>query len=787
LHFIELRIIVIFQRRIIMSKQSIFLASLVFGVGLILTGAASAADPALVAWWRLDETSGTTAHDATVHGNDGRLQGDPVWVAGKIGGALQFDGDDDYVDIGSVGISGMDPRTITGWVKADTADITNWTAVFGFTPDGSTDGTYFDIEVDAGNYVVHVHGWDSVFGPVDLQWHHFAVTYDGAGGNWYMDGQFIDSLDGAVGTVDHVRIGARPSNGNHFPGLVDDVRIYNKVLSAPEVLRAMQGKEKGIAADPSPAADANDVIRDVVLAWTPGEFAAKHNVYFGTNLDDVEAASTANPLAVLLSQGQDVNSLDVGALDFGQTYYWRVDEVNAAPDSHVFKGEVWSFTVEPLSRPITQVMVTASSQAPDMGPEKTVDGSGLNELGQHSTGETTMWLSAAEGPGTWIQYEFDKVYKLHELWVWNSNQMVEGFLGLGVKDVTIEYSLDANDCTVLEGVAPFAKAPGTEDYAANTRVDFGGVLARHVKITINSGHGLLPQYGLSEVRFFTIPVYAWEPQPASGATTQGADVLLQWRAGREAVSHEISFSADSAALGNDTAVVGTTSDNSFDPGLLDYGTTYYWKVDEINEAEVPATYVGDAWSFTTSDFGVVDDFDQYDDNCNRIFFAWEDGLGHSGAEGILDCDVAPSNGNGGGSAVGHSQAPFAENRIVNTGSTQSLPMGYDNTFGPSEITLSLNGQDWTLRSVQTLSIAFRGVADNGGVLYVKINNSKVVYDGDPADMAREEWQTWNIDLTALNGLQNVTALTIGIDGAGAKGMLYIDDIRLYPVPAELVP
>ena len=294
---------------------------------------------------------------------------------------------------------------------------------------------------------------------------------------------------------------------------------------------------------------------------------------------------------------------------------------------------------------------------------------------------------------------------------------------------------------------------------------------------INSGHGLLPQYGLSEVRFFTIPVYAWEPQPASGATTQGADVLLQWRAGREAVSHEISFSADSAALGNDTAVVGTTSDNSFDPGLLDYGTTYYWKVDEINEAEVPATYVGDAWSFTTSDFGVVVDFDQYDDNCNRIFFAWKDGLGHIGGDGIKDCNVPPSDGNGGGSVVGYNQAPFVEKTIVNVDSQQSMPLGYDNAFGASETTLALEGQDWTASEVQTLSLFVHGQPDNSGQLYVKVNNNKVGYDGD---ITQAQWQQWNIDLTQLPGMENVTSLTIGVDGASATGMLYIDDIRLYP-------
>jgi hypothetical protein len=114
-------------------------------------------------------------------------------------------------------------------------------------------------------------------------------------------------------------------------------------------------------------------------------------------------------------------------------------------------------------------------------------------------------------------------------------------------------------------------------------------------------------------------------------------------------------------------------------------------------------------------------------------------------------------------------------------------MAYNNSFGPSEITLTLDGQDWTLRSVQTLSIAFRGVAGNTGVLYVKINNSKLSYDQDPANMALEAWQSWNIDLTGLPGLDNVTTLTIGIDGASAKGMLYLDDIRLYPLPVEHVP
>ncbi len=143
--------------------------------------------------------------------------------------------------------------------------------------------------------------------------------------------------------------------------------------------------------------------------------------------------------------------------------------------------------------------------------------------------------------------------------------------------------------------------------------------------------------------------------------------------------------------------------------------------------------------------------------------------------------MAPSRGNGGGSIVGYAEAPFAEKTIVNVDSTQSLPLGFDNSIGQSETTLRLTGQDWTMRGVQTLSLFFYGRPSRHiGQLYVKINDTKLVYDGDPDNLASEQWQQWNIDLTTLDGLQNVRTLTIGVGGSSAKGTLYIDDIRLYP-------
>ncbi len=129
-----------------------------------------------------------------------------------------------------------------------------------------------------------------------------------------------------------------------------------------------------------------------------------------------------------------------------------------------------------------------------------------------------MWMTTGMVVPSWIQYQFDKVYKLNDLKVWNSNQPIEAYIGFGAKDVTIEYSTDGKTWTTLANVPQFARAPGMPGYTANTTVQFGGVMAQYVKLTINSTWGGLPTTGLSEVLFSYEPVQARAPQPAAGAT-----------------------------------------------------------------------------------------------------------------------------------------------------------------------------------------------------------------------------------------------------------------------------
>jgi hypothetical protein len=526
----------------------------------------------------------------------------------------------------------------------------------------------------------------------------------------------------------------------------------------------------GPARSPDPADGATDVYFKPVLGWTAGKFAATHDVYLGTRFDDVNNAGRANPLSVLVSQGQTDSTYTPAPLDFGQTYYWRIDEVNAAPDSTIYKGPVWSFTVEPLANPVTNITATASSSGPGSDPANTINGSGLTgDL--HSTNTATMWSTAPNATGpAWIQYDFDKLYKLHEMWVWNYNVEFEYVLGFGMKDVTIEYSADGATWTTL-GAYEFAQAPGKADYAHGATVSFGGLIVKSVKITATSNYGG-SCYGLSEVEFFSIPTQARQPQPGDAATAVDTAATLSWRPGREAVSHNVYVGTDAAALTPAGAV--TTPSYS---GSWDLGTTYYWRVDEVNAASSVMTWTGDVWSFTTTDHFVVDDMESYNDIDNAIYNVWLDGYGTT------------TNG----CQVGNDAPPYASTTIVHSG-RQSMPLRYTNSGGPtnSEAVRTFDPvEDWTRNGVGSLSLYFYGTATNTTTVpfFIKLTDSngksaKVVYGAgtgeDVAKIATAAWTQWSINLSSFSGvtLSKIKSMTIGFGTGEGTGQMYIDDIWL---------
>ena len=612
-----------------------------------------------------------------------RVGGTPNWVVGQIGGALDLDGSSNYIDYNEEIVAGT--CSISLWLMPRDMPYSSgyrailhddsWTggSVHGHLRSGTS---LFNFDINGGGAVTSTTAAESD------EWYHVAGTFDLEAdvSRIYVNGVMEAEGSGISSAlfVGPLNFGAWTDNQRYFPGIMDDIRVYDHALTEEEIPVVMLGDASPeLASNPVPESEAVDVPRDMVLAWETGEFAVTHDVYLGTVADDVNNASRSDPRDVLLSQGQTGTAFDPGRMELGQTYYWRVDEVNGTPDNTIFKGELWSFTVEPLAYPIENIVATSNAASePGIGPENTVNGSGLNENDEHSIDSDDMWLgSPPAGESLFIQYEFDAVLKLHQMLVWNYNVQFELMLGFGLKEVTVEYSENGTDWSVL-GDVQLNQATAQATYTANTTIDFGGVAAKYVRLIVNSGYGVLGQYGLSEVRFLYIPVTAREPEPGDAAVDVSVDTVLDWRAGREAASHEVSLSVDEAAVADGTALAGVVTDSSYAPTDLQLANTYYWKVVEVNEAEAISAWEGSIWTFATQEFIVVDDFESYtDDEGNRIYEFWEDGWV-----------------NGTGSTVGYMDAPLAEQEIVHSGD-RSMPLFYD---GTSEADLTVaGGQNWT--------------------------------------------------------------------------------------------
>jgi hypothetical protein len=264
--------------------------------------------------------------------------------------------------------------------------------------------------------------------------------------------------------------------------------------------------------------------------------------------------------------------------------------------------------------------------------------------------------------------------------------------------------------------------------------------------------------------------------PVNGAVDVSQTPTLTWAPGLGA-SYEVYFGADAASL--ELKGSGNLGEESYEPGQLEWNTTYYWRVDEANNANADSPWTGPLWSFTTANFLIIDDMESYNDldegdpASNRIYLAWVDGFGD------------PTNG----SLVGYVNPPFAEQSNVHSGN-QSMPLEYDNAGGKSEATLTLTAnKDWTVKGVDTLTIWYRGSNSNSAeTMYVMLNGSANVDNDDPAATQASGWTEWNIPLQAFAdqgvNLANVNSITLGLkSGSGGTGMIFVDDVRLYP-PAQ---
>ena len=306
-------------------------------------------DPSLVGWWKFDEGNGHIAVDWSGQNNHGALQGDPQWAPGQVGGALEFDGTGDFVDCGANDVFNIDTNiTVMGWMKVHQFNK-NWQAIV-----TQGDNSW---RLHRSNNTDNIAWGTSGLDPTDItgtinvndgEWHHVAGVYDGTQKILYVDGN-IDASANTTGSIDgstyRVQIGENAqATGRNWAGLIDDVRIYSKALSVNEIKETMRG-ELDLAWDPSPGNGSIPYIADATpLTWSPGDFAAEHDVYFGTDRAGVDGADTSDTTGIYRGrQGGTSYTPPEGVEWGGGPYYWRIDEINA--DATISKGSIWTFTV----------------------------------------------------------------------------------------------------------------------------------------------------------------------------------------------------------------------------------------------------------------------------------------------------------------------------------------------------------------------------------------------------------------------------------------------------------
>jgi len=706
-----------------MSKKLIFLVS--FVLLLSITGNASAD---LLVHWALEEGSGTTTFDTSGNGNDGTFSGEPQWVEGHGGGsALQFDGVDDFVLYSFDELQTFATFSVSLWVKADTLGQPNYCSAFS-SHFPNTDG--FQVDVDGGNpgnYRINPNSGNQFsFGPVTTDWIHLALTTEGTTMNLYYNGNWASSntlVDNDV-VFNQFAIGVNRNRNWWFACTIDDLLVYDHVLSEVEILAAMEGKPWPYAFGPEPADGVMHEDTWANLSWVTGAFAVSHDVYLGENFDEVndgaEGTFVGNQAGTFIVVGFPGFAYPDGLVP-GTTYYWRIDEVNEAEPNSPWKGDVWSFSIPPK---------TAYAPDPADSAEQV---------------ETDAELSWTGGFGS----------KLHTVYFGDNFDDVNNAAG-----------------GLPQGAATYTPGPLELAKTYYWRVDEFDAVDTYK----------------GDVWNFLTQGAVGSPEPSNGAVDVKQTTILTWSHGVFADSHQVYFGTDEDAVKNaDTSSPeykgsGNLGSESYDPGQLQWDTTYYWRVDEANNVNPDSPWTGPLWSFTTANFLVVDDFESYNDidppdpQSNRIFEAWVDGYG------------IPTNG----ALVGNDLPPYAEQSIVH-GGIQSMPYFYDNSVGYSEATLTLTyPRDWTENGVNKLTIWFRGDSANAAeTLYVALNGSAVV-NHDNADAAQiTTWTQWDIDLQAFSdqgvNLANVNTIALGLGNkqnplAGGSGTMYFDDIRLYPPP-----
>jgi hypothetical protein len=205
----------------------------------------------LVAYWTFDEGSGKILKDMSGTGNDGDISGDPKWVNGQSGKAIQFDGVDDFILVknhDSYNFTKAQSFSIALWINYEAKG--DWAG-----PMEKFNGGYpFKVEIDTAN-VLYFAIYDGTnfpradIGNVNGEWHQCCFLRDAKGKKLiaYLDGvktqESADTTTGEIANAVDLYIGARkPGNTITYKGILDEIAIYNRLLTEDEIKQAADGK-----------------------------------------------------------------------------------------------------------------------------------------------------------------------------------------------------------------------------------------------------------------------------------------------------------------------------------------------------------------------------------------------------------------------------------------------------------------------------------------------------------------------------------------------------------------
>ncbi|MHC4645328.1 MAG: LamG domain-containing protein [Planctomycetota bacterium] len=345
-------------------------------------------DPNLLLWYKLDPNVGDLVPDSSGRQFHGTGEGfnENTWDPDDShdgGGSIDMDGgqgievplevvsmlDDHEVSV-SLWFKGARKVDQPNWIFAAGGQIASWPVEWTLgaaipARDGSTvlfiageeptpdddDDPGEPAEADSNDVLEWTEGEGASPTGWEPDWHHIVLIKNENANtmSMYFDGlladQRVDANDDTLSTLkvraSDFRIGSHWKSDDDFNGKIDDFRLYDYALSETDVISLFRGGDVGTAWAPSPGNGQGKVPYNATLSWRPGDFAATHEVYFGTDWDDVNDATTSSSThkATRTLGNEDY---DPGLLDLKTTYYWRIDEVNGP---NTWKGYIWRFTV----------------------------------------------------------------------------------------------------------------------------------------------------------------------------------------------------------------------------------------------------------------------------------------------------------------------------------------------------------------------------------------------------------------------------------------------------------